>query len=199
MAQPALTNSSSLAPGRGGCSLTCARLTQIVINGILKNSDETAFKWMAASLDRVNSALVHVNVGLVLLTNEPLPQWPLLLRKLTHDQLNAHWFQWAFSWAWVNFLSKRGHWKQCWLCSMTPYGSAGSMDLACQVEPWHCETKPMGTDLWQAMGSSAKWQASLRRGFISSITPHLPVSSRILGCEENLYFERWNSRTHPPI
>ena len=30
-------------------------------------------------------------------------------------------------------------------------------------------------------------------------TPHWPVSSRVLGCEKNLYFERWNSRTHPPI
>ena len=27
------------------------------------------------------------------------------------------------------------------------------------------------------------------------ITPHLPVSSRVVGCEENLYFERWNSDT----
>ena len=25
------------------------------------------------------------------------------------------------------------------------------------------------------------------------------MSSRVLGCEENVYFERWNSRTHPPI
>ena len=25
------------------------------------------------------------------------------------------------------------------------------------------------------------------------------VSSRVLGCEEIFYFERWNSRTHPPI
>ena len=31
------------------------------------------------------------------------------------------------------------------------------------------------------------------------ITPHLSVSSRVLGCEENWYFERWNSHTHPPI
>ena len=23
------------------------------------------------------------------------------------------------------------------------------------------------------------------------IIPHLPVSSRVLGCEEKLYFERW--------
>ena len=33
----------------------------------------------------------------------------------------------------------------------------------------------------------------------NNIIPHLPVSSRVLGCEENLYSERWNSRTHPPI
>ena len=32
-----------------------------------------------------------------------------------------------------------------------------------------------------------------------AFTPHFPVGSRVLGCEENLYFERWNSRTHPPI
>ena len=34
---------------------------------------------------------------------------------------------------------------------------------------------------------------------IHHVTPHLPVSSMVLGCEENLYFERWNSRTHPAI
>ena len=34
---------------------------------------------------------------------------------------------------------------------------------------------------------------------VRSITPHLLVSSRVLGCEENLYLERWNSWRHPPI
>ena len=33
----------------------------------------------------------------------------------------------------------------------------------------------------------------------NTITPHLPVISRVLGCEENVYFQRWNSRTYPPI
>ena len=41
---------------------------------------------------------------------------------------------------------------------------------------------------------------SVAMGFgCNLITQHLPVSSRILGCEENLYFERWNSRTHQTI
>ena len=34
-------------------------------------------------------------------------------------------------------------------------------------------------------------------GLFPEDTPIL--SSRVLGCEVNLYFERWNSRTHPPI
>ena len=31
------------------------------------------------------------------------------------------------------------------------------------------------------------------------IVPHMPVRSRVLGCEENVNFERWNSRPHQPI
>ena len=31
------------------------------------------------------------------------------------------------------------------------------------------------------------------------IIPHLRESSRVLGCEEYLYFACWNSRPHPPI
>ena len=33
----------------------------------------------------------------------------------------------------------------------------------------------------------------------TAVTPHLSLRSRVLGCEENLCFERWNSRPHPPI
>ena len=32
--------------------------------------------------------------------------------------------------------------------------------------------------------------------YTGSLIPHLPVSSRVLGCEENLYFECWNSWPH---
>ena len=54
-------------------------------------------------------------------------------------------------------------------------------------------------------GSPALWtrfQECLRpygpNGQIT-IIPHLPMSSRVLGCEENLYLECWNSQPHPPI
>ena len=54
-----------------------------------------------------------------------------------------------------------------------------------QVMAWRTGNKPLSNRMMiQSTGA---------------FTPHQPVSSKVLWCEENLYFERWNSRTHPPI
>ena len=52
---------------------------------------------------------------------------------------------------------------------------------------------------WFETASCSLWRRLMYPCGSNGITPHLPVSSRVLGCEENLYFECWNSRTHPPI
>ena len=74
-----------------------------------------------------------------------------------------------------------------------------------QIVSRHDVKQPMGCANMAHMrvkGSSFHLHSNVIKKFTlanNDITLHKPVSSRVLGCEENLYFERWNSRTHPPI
>ena len=94
-------------------------------------------------------------------------------------------------------VAPKGKWP--WCCTSTGQDGSDELDLR-WIRPVVAEFEyPQGYQMLITPLGMPMWPRWANDHDVAHFTPHWPVSSSVLGCEENLYFERWNSWTHPPI